>query len=70
MGRALFGGTLAYTILSVAALAAVGTTPAAADTGEQVVAWFREHRDTVRWSVWAITVSTLLYAFIVAMLRR
>ena len=68
--RALLGATVAYTVLSVAALAAVGTTPAATETGEQVVAWFREHREAVRWSVWAITVSTPLYAFIVAMLRR
>jgi len=32
---------------------ALGTPPSASDTGEQVVAWFREHRDGARWFVWA-----------------
>jgi hypothetical protein len=68
--RALLGATVAYTLLSVTALAVLGTTPAAADPGEQVVAWFSGHSEAVRWSVWASTVSTPLYALIVAMLRR
>jgi hypothetical protein len=68
--HSLLGAAIAYTILSVVVLVAAGTTPAAADTGEQVVAWFRDHRHAVRWSVWAVTLSTPVYPFIVAMLRR
>lgn len=68
--RALLGAAVAYTVLSVVVIIAAGTTPDAADTSEQVAAWFSAHRDAVRWSVWAVTVSTPVYAFIVAMLRR
>ena len=35
-----------------------------------MVAWFREHRDSVRWSVWAYTVATPLVALMIALLRR
>jgi len=35
-----------------------------------VVGWFREHRDSVRWSVWAYTVATPLVAVMIALLRR
>ena len=49
---------------------AQGTPPAASDTGEQVVAWFRAHRDGVRWSVWAGTVAAPLFSLITALLRR
>jgi len=48
-------------------LVALGTLPGAADTGEQVVAWFREHRDGVRWSVWAMTVGMLPFAVMFAL---
>ena len=36
----------------------------------QVVAWFREHRDSVRWSVWAYTVSASMVALMIALVRR
>jgi hypothetical protein len=49
---------------------ALGTPPGAADTGAQVVAWFREHRDGVRWSVWALTVATPVGGVMFALLRR
>jgi len=41
--RALVGPAMAVLILYVIGLAALGTPPGAAATGEQVVAWFREH---------------------------
>ena len=53
--RILVGATLAATVTYFIAMVALGTPPGAADSGEQVVAWFREHRDGVRWSVWALT---------------
>jgi hypothetical protein len=63
--RALLGATVASAVLSGFGLLAVGRLPGppgAAETGAQVVAWFREHRDSVRWSVWAYTVSAPLVA--------
>lgn len=48
----------------------LGTAPAASESGEQVVAWFREHRDAARWSVWFITVSTPPSALMFALMRR
>ncbi len=68
--RALLGAALAVLILYVVALIALGTPPGAADTGEQVVTWFREHRDGVRWSVWAVAVSTPPFAVMFAILRN
>ena len=68
--RALLGATAAYAILSAVGLAAFGTLPAASETGVQVVAWFRENRDFVRWGVWALTVAAPCFALMVALLRR
>ena len=68
--RALLGAALAVLILYVVALIALGTPPGAGDTGEQVVAWFRDHRDGARWSVWAGAVGTLPFAVMFAILRR
>jgi hypothetical protein len=51
-------------------LVALGTPPGAADTGEQVVGWFRAHREGVRWFVWAVTVSEPPFAVMFALLRR
>jgi len=67
---ALLGATAAYAALVAIGLGALGTAPAAAETGPQVVAWFREHRDGVRWSVWAFTVVTPPFAVMIALLRR
>jgi hypothetical protein len=48
----------------------MGMLPAAAETGAQLVTWFREHGDGVRWGVWAFTVATPLFALMTALLRR
>jgi hypothetical protein len=68
--RALLGAAVAVFVSYGISLVALGTLPGAADTGEQVVAWFREHRDGVRWSVWAMTVGMLPFAVMFALLRR
>jgi len=68
--RALIGVTLAYGLAVGVALSTAGTFPAAMETGDQVVTWFREHADAMRWSVWALTVSTPPFAVMVALLRR
>jgi len=67
---ALIVAALAVLVLYVIAVVAIGTPPGAADTGEQVAAWFHEHRDGVRWSVWAATVSIPPFAVMFALLRR
>jgi hypothetical protein len=64
------GSTVAPASVALLGLAALGTPPAAGDSGEQVVAWFRAHGDGVRWSVWAGTASAPLFAVVVAILRR
>jgi hypothetical protein len=66
----LLGATAAYAVLVGVGLGVLGTAPAAAETGPQAVAWFREHRDGVRWSVWAFTVATPPFAVMIALLRR
>ncbi len=68
--RTLIGAALMATVAYLFAIAALGTPPATADSGEQVVAWFREHRDGVRWSVWALTITAPLLAVVFAQLRR
>ena len=67
---ALVATAVATTILYVVAMVAMGTPPSAADTGTQVVAWFGEHRDGVRWFVWAWTVGAPLAALEFTLLRR
>jgi len=67
---ALLWATVVYGVLVGIALGVAGTLPAAAETGPQVVAWFREHRDGVRWFVWAATVATPPFAVMIALLRR
>ena len=68
--RALIGATLAYGAAVGVAGSASGTLPAAVETGDQVVTWFREHADAMRWSVWALTVSIPPFAVMVALLRQ
>ena len=68
--RALLGATGAYAILGALALAAFGTIPAASETGTQLVTWFRERGDSVRWGIWAFTVAAPAFALMAALLRR
>jgi hypothetical protein len=68
--HSLLWATGAYAVLGVAGLLAVGTFPAATETGEQVVAWFRENGQSVRWFVWTWTVAILPLAIMIASLRR
>ncbi len=67
-------GLIAATVLSIGlallATAQIGQLPPAAATGEQVVSWFREHQEGVRWSVWMLTVAMPPTAVMFANLRR
>jgi len=67
--RALVGATAATGVLAFGSLLLLGTPPAAAESGPQVVAWFRENRDAVRWAVWMLTVSIPPVAVMIALLR-
>jgi hypothetical protein len=66
----LLWATAAYAVFGVAGLVAVGTFPAATETGEQVVAWFRENGQGVRWFVWTWTLTIPPLAIMIAFLRR
>lgn len=68
--RALMGSAAALAVLSLVGLAALGMLPAAGDSGEQIVGWFRANSSGVRWSVWAGTASAPLLAVVVAILWR
>jgi hypothetical protein len=68
--RVLLGAALAVLILYAVGVIALGTPPTAADTGEQVVNWFRQHRSGARWFVWAATVSIPAFAVMFALQRR
>jgi hypothetical protein len=67
---ALLVATAAYGSLVVGGLAAFGMLPAASETGAELVSWFREHREAVRWFVWAGAVAAPPFAVMVALLRR
>ncbi len=66
----LLGAIGAAILLYIAGLLAMGTPPAASETGAQLVSWLREHRDGVRWSVWTVTVGAPFNAIVIAQLRR
>lgn len=68
--RTLIGSILAATVLYGLATAALGTPPGAAASGEQVVAWFTENAGSLRWMVWALTLTGPLLAIVFALLRR
>jgi hypothetical protein len=68
--RVLIGATAAYALLAFGGLAVVGTLPAASDTGEQLVVWFREHGEHVRLFVWMLTLTIPVVSVMVALLRR
>ena len=68
----LLAATIAYGLLALlggVALAALGTLPAATETGADLVAWFRSHPNSVRLGVWAFTVALPPFATMVALLR-
>jgi hypothetical protein len=68
--RALLADAVAVLVLYVVGLVALGSPPIASDTGEQVATWFREHRDGVRWFVWAVTVSIPALSIMFALQAR
>jgi hypothetical protein len=70
--RPLLAATIAYGVLAASggvALAALGTLPAATETGPELVAWFRSYPRSIRLGVWAFTVAVPPLAVMVAFLR-
>jgi len=67
---ALLAAVVVSAVLYVVAAVALGTPPAAAASGPEVVAWFRAHGDGVRWCAWALTMNAVPAALVFALLRR
>ena len=67
--RVLLAATIAYGVLVTIALAALGTLPAATETGPELAAWFRSYPNSIRLFVWASTVALPPFAVMVALLR-
>lgn len=55
--RAIVGSAVAATVFYLLSVVALGTPPTAAQSGAQVVVWFREHGDGVRWSTWPCPIT-------------
>jgi hypothetical protein len=68
--RVLLAATIAYALLAAVELAAVGTLPAATETGTELVAWFRANRSSIQLVVWAFTVMLPAFAVIAALTRE
>jgi hypothetical protein len=68
--RILLVSTVAFIALGSAGTAILGEAPRTAASGEQVVAWYRDHGSAVRWSVWTLTAAVPPLAITVAYLRR
>jgi xanthosine utilization system XapX-like protein len=66
----LVGSVLAATVLYGIATVALGAPPSAVASGEQVIVWFSENADSLRWMVWALTLTGPLLAIVFALLRR
>ena len=66
----LLAATVAYALLSCGGLLIVGQLPAATETGQEVVAWFRDNDVNVRWLVWMLTLAIPMLSIMVALLRR
>jgi hypothetical protein len=68
--RLLLVSVIGFGVLYVAAVAALGTPPAADDSGREVAAWFREHHGNVRTFVWLLTLTGLFFAPTAALIRE
>ena len=66
----LLWSTIGFAVLFVAAGLALGTAPAATDSGAQVVKWLTDHHDNVRISLWCVTASLMLFAVFAALVRE
>jgi hypothetical protein len=70
--RVLLAATIAYGVLATlggVALAALGTLPAATETGAQLVTWFQSYSSSIRLGVWGFTVALPAFALMAALLR-
>src|SRR6478609_12130711 len=62
--------TIGFAVLFFASGLAVGTTPDANDSGEQVVKWLTSHHDGLRLSLWCLTIALMLFAVFAALVRE
>ena len=67
--QVLWGATIGFGVLYLAAGVALGTAPDASDDGPAVAKWFRENGSHVRLWLWLITLALPLFALFAAMVR-
>jgi len=68
--NALFVSTIGFFVLFIASAVSLGNAPDADDTGAQIVEWLRDNDSRVRWSVWFMTLSLMLFAIFAAQVRN
>jgi hypothetical protein len=68
--RLLLVSVIGFGVLYVAAVVALGTPPAADDSGRQVAAWFRDHDGNTRAFVWLLTLAGPLFATAAVLIRE
>jgi hypothetical protein len=61
--------TIAFLVLTIAALVALGTAPQARDSGTVVISWFHDHGAHVRWATWFLTLGLMAFGVYAALLR-
>ena len=65
----LLCSTIVFAVLFLASGAAVGTTPAASDSGPEVVRWLADNHDDLRLSLWCLTIALMAFALFAALVR-
>jgi apolipoprotein N-acyltransferase len=65
----LLAATIGFGLLYLAASATLGSAPDSGDSGETVVAWFRDHDDRVRAYAWFLTLSLPFFATFAGLIR-
>ena len=65
----LLAATIGFGLLYLAASVTLGSTPDSNDSGETVVAWFRDHDDRVRAYAWFLTLALPFFATFAALIR-
>jgi hypothetical protein len=67
--RALVAAAVVAGSLYLVGAVALGTPPKSTDSPAQVVAWFRDHSDSVRVYAWTLTFGTLAFATLAGIVR-
>jgi hypothetical protein len=66
----LLASTVGFVVLFAASALSLGTTPDSHDTGPEVAQWLRDNGSHVRWSLWFLTFSLMLFAVFASLVRN